>query len=216
LHPVTATAGLIFRAVPIRDWYPGPTDLGMAGRPPDSIALEHSMPSDGPATPLPGPHQRAGREETESGGPPATLEGEGDGGTSLSDPTLDAGPAPPPPGLNQGPGRAAEAADPPDGVVDFPSPPPQVRFPQTSSPTSNSFNSKSSNCTMGACACACAPMVGPLCAAALPLPGPAGGPGQVAEAPGVAPSPPGPDQGPGRAAETADPPSSCAGACAWP
>jgi len=127
LHPATDTAGVIFCAIPIRDWDPGsdPTDLGMAGRPPDSTAMDDPMPNDGPAPPVPGPHKRAGREETEAGGPPATLGGADDGSTSPSDPTLDAGPAPPPPGHIRGPGRAAEAADPPDKVVDFSIPSPR-------------------------------------------------------------------------------------------
>jgi len=128
LHPVTDTVGVIFCAIPIRDWGPDSdlTDLRMAGRPPVSTALDQPMPSDGPAPPLPGPHQRAGREETEADVPPATLGGGADdGSTSLSDPTLDAGPAPPPPGPIRGPGRAAEAADPPDVVVDFAIPSPR-------------------------------------------------------------------------------------------
>jgi len=42
LHPEADTAGVIFCAIPIRDWDPGSdtTDLGMAGRPPDSRALD--------------------------------------------------------------------------------------------------------------------------------------------------------------------------------
>jgi len=53
----------------------------------------------------------AGRE-AEAGGSPATPEGDGDSGTTPPDPTPDASPAPPPPGRDQGPGRAAEAANP--------------------------------------------------------------------------------------------------------
>jgi len=89
LHPVTDDDGVIFCAVPIRDWDPDSdlADLGMAGRPPVSTALDHPMPSDGPAPHLPGPYQRAGREETDDDGPPATLGGADDGSTSLSDPT---------------------------------------------------------------------------------------------------------------------------------
>jgi len=114
---VTDAAGVIFCAVPIRDWDPGSdlTDLGMACRPPDSTALDHLMPSDGPDPPLPGPHQRAGREETEADGPPATLEGEDDGGTSLSDPTLDASPALPPTARPQSRARAGGGGRRPPG-----------------------------------------------------------------------------------------------------
>jgi len=72
------------------------------------------MPNDGPAPPLPGPHQWAGREETEAGGPPAMLEGEDDGGTSVPDPKLDADPAPPPTGPHQGPGLEEVANGPPE------------------------------------------------------------------------------------------------------
>jgi len=55
-------------------------------------------------------------------------------------------------------------------------------------------------------------IVSPLGTAAVPLPGPARGPGQAEEAPGLAPSLPSPEQGPGRAAEAADRPSPIAGA----
>jgi len=85
------------------------------------------MPSDGRAPPRPCPAltngpggRRRGRRTTGHAGG-----GVGDGDTPLSNPTLDAGPAPPPPGPNRGPGRAAEAADPPDEVVDFASPAPR-------------------------------------------------------------------------------------------
>jgi len=54
------------------------------------------MPNNGPAP-------------TEAGGPPAALEGEDDGRTSLPDPTLDTYPAPPLPGPYQGPVRKAVA-----------------------------------------------------------------------------------------------------------
>jgi len=101
LHPEADRAGVIFCTIPIRDWDPGsdPTDLGMAGRSPDSTALDDPPePNNGPAP-------------TEPGGPPATLEGEDDGRTSPPDPTLDTDPAPPLPGPYQGPGREAVADD---------------------------------------------------------------------------------------------------------
>jgi len=174
------------------------------------------MPSDGRAPPLPGPHQRAGREETEANGPPATLEGEDDGGTSLSDPTLEAGPAPKPPGPNRGPWRTAESADPRTGLLTLPAHPHTIPIPPNLvhqipiSPIPS-------------------PPIAPLpvpvpvprwsahyAPQPCPLPCPAGGPGQAAEAPGVAPSPPGPDQGPGRAQRPPTPVLQCGCLCLCP
>jgi len=106
LHPEADTAGVIFCAIPIRDWDPGsdPTDLGMAGRPPDSTALDDPppMPNDGPAT-------------TEAGGPPATLKGEDDGRASLPDP---------PSLVGRGQGVEAPRAPPHGPAVPYFPPPP--------------------------------------------------------------------------------------------
>jgi len=107
--------------------------------------------------------------------------------------------APPPPGLADGPGRSTEArgvAPPLPGPVQGPGQAAEA----AGSPISSESNFLVCNFSIYG-ACARAPKVSPLGAAAPPLPGPAEGPGQAAEAPGTAQPLPGPEHGPGLAEE---------------
>jgi len=135
LHPVADNVGVIFCVIPIRDWDPDSdlTDLGLAGRP--TVPTPQDPPPF-PVTAQPRPYPAltrgpGGRRRRPTDRRPHWW-GADDGSTPLSDPTLVAGPAPPLPGPSRGPGRAVDAADPPDGVETSPmlGTPPAIVLPR--------------------------------------------------------------------------------------